>query len=1069
MSQGSEGTRPAVGAFIRTVVRQPGLILLGLAVLGVIAAMIVSDLPIEAFPDVQDTQVQVITQSAGRAPEEVERAISQPLERELAGTPKATRIRSVSITGLSVVTVTFEDGTNDYFARQQVLERIQNADLPDGVSSQLAPLSNAVGEVYRYVLEAPPNMALPQLRALQDWLIRPALRTVPAVADVVSYGGAVRELQVRVDPARLMRYGLTMDELQQAVHGAGENTGAGVLRRGDQSFVIRGLALYRSPEDISAAVITARDGRSVRVGDVAEVAFGERPRSGIVGFTDGQLSRDDIVEGVVQMTKGSNAALVVKAVDERVEQINQRLEREAPGVKLVTIYKRTDLISHTVATVLENLGVGALLVTAILFVFLRRWSASLMVASVIPMALLLAFMCMQLVRVPANLMSLGAVDFGIIIDSAVVLVEALMVKLAHDASADTGLAGGAARLNTLEDTLAGLTKPILFSKAIIIAAFMPIFAFQRVEGRIFTPVALTLSLALAAGLLLTLTQVPALLARWLAKHPLQEKELAWLHRLTSAYQGMLQRLSRSWRVTMACALALLAATLALAPLLGSEFLPKLDEGNIWLTVGISPSSALEHTKGIEREVRKRLETFTEVKAVITQVGRPDDGTDPKGPNNLEILAQLKPREQWRYPDKAALVAQMGASIRTIPGISTNFSQVIQDNVEEALSGAKGEVVAKVFGPDLGVLEGKARQIEQLLRATRGAVDVATIPINGQPELDIQWRRDQLERYGLLANNLNQLVASAIGGVPVGVFYEGQRAFDITVRLQTSARSSIDDIAALPIPVSAADHQAGASPATIPLAQLARIELRNGASRIAREAGERQITVKLNLEGRDLGSFVQEARATVAREVALPVGYRLEWGGQFENQQRAMKRLQTIVPIALLAVITLLVLALKSLRPALLVVSALPFALIGGFAGLALAGLHLSVSAAVGFIAVAGIAVQNSLILVERTQQLIALGQADNALGAVDPAHAAFAAAAERFRPILMTALMAGLGLLPAALSHGIGAETQRPFAVVIVGGIVSATIATLLLLPLVAARWLRTNETIAQPVHTPAH
>ena len=1019
-----------------TVVRQPVLILLAVIVLSVIGAFIVVDLPIEAFPDVQDTQVQVITQVPGRAPEEVERSISQPLERELGGTPRATRIRSVSITGLSVVTATFEDGTNDFFARAQVLERIQNATLPAGIQPQLAPLSNAVGEVFRYVIQAPAAMPRDEIRVLQDWLIRPALRVVPQVADIVSFGGSVRELQVRVDPYKLARYRLTMDDLQKAITAGGDNAGGGLMRRGDQSFVIRGLALYRSAPDLAAAVIAAEDGKPVRVGDVAEVSFGERPRAGIVSHTDKEGNADDVVEGIVQMTKGSNAAVVVKAVDDKIVQINERLAREAPGVKLIPIYRRTDLVGHTVATVVENLLIGAALVLSILFLFLRRWSAALIVACVIPVALLLAFMCMQLMKVPANLMSLGAVDFGVIIDSAVVLIEALMVRLS------AGALSAEDRLKALELTLGQMAKPILFSKLIIIAAFAPIFSFQRVEGRIFTPVALTLSLALAAGLVLTLTLVPALLSKWLAKHPLEEAHLGWMTWLSNHYKSLLEHLTSFTGLVITAALAILIGTVALSPLLGSEFLPKLDEGNIWLTVSLAPSSSLEHTKAIEREVRNILKSYKEVSRVIGQVGRPDDGTDPKGPNNLEILAQLTPRETWAFDNKEALVADMAKKLNVIPGISANFSQVIQDNMEEALSGAKGEVVVKIFGPDLAVLEAKASTVAQILAKLRGAVDVAALPVAGQPEIDIQWRRDQLERYGLLAADLNRLVGSALGGVPVGSFFLGQRSFDITLRLSASARSSIDDISQLPIPLPIPANGAASSLASVPLSSLATVQVRDGASRITREAGERNVTVKLNLSGRDLGSFVAEAQAKVSKEVALPVGYRLEWGGQFENQQRAMKRLGTIVPLACLAVLTLLVLALKALRPALLVVAVLPFALIGGFAGLALAGLHLSVSAAVGFIAVAGIAVQNGLILVERIVE-------------IDHAGAAFEAAAERLRPIIMTALMAGLGLLPAALSHGIGAETQRPFAVVIVGGIVSATIATLLLLPLVAKRWIK--------------
>ncbi len=991
-----------------------------------------SELPIEAFPDVQDVQVQVVTQYLGQAPEEVERSVTLPIEREMSGVPRITQLRSVSMTGLSLVTLTFADGTDDYFARQQVLEKLQGAILPASVQPALAPLSTAVGEVYRYIIEAPEGMSATEVRALQDWSIRPALRMAPGVSDVVSFGGAIREYQVNVNPYALKKFGVTLDQLAQAVGANSANVGGGLLRRGDQALVIRGIGLATGPADIARIAVAARGGRTVLVGDVAEIEIGARPRSGVVAFDD----RDDVIQGIVLMTKGHNPSKVVAEIKTRIADIGKKLPA---GVRMLPIYDRTDLVSHTVRTVEENLAVGALLVIAVLIIFLRNWRAALVVASVIPLSLLGAFVLMHARGVSANLISLGAVDFGIIIDSAVVLVEGLMVKLAADL-ARGGVhhddLGG--RLASLKATAVELGHPILFSKAIIITAFLPIFTFQRVEGRIFAPVALTLTFALFGALLLTLTLVPALLSLALKSKGMAERHIPWMNRLQARYRGLLAWADAHRRAVIGASIAILAATLAAAPLLGSEFLPKLDEGNIWLTIPLAPSAALETTKAMERQVRTILRSYPEVNHVVTQVGRPDDGTDPKGPNNMEFLADLNPRGTWRFGEKAELIADISKRIHAIPGLPTNFSQVIQDNVEEALSGAKGELVVKVYGPDLNELESKAQQIVEILRGIRGATDVGATPISGQTELDIVVDRARIARYGINVSDVNAVIQSALAGNTVNAFYEGDRRFDIVVRLQKPFRDAVDDIAALQVALPG-----GAG--TVGIGDLARIEIRQGAARISREAGERSVAVKLNLAGRDQGSFVDEGQRKVATEVALPEGYRITWGGQFENQQRAQKRLAVIVPISALLIFSLLFWAFGSVRKAVLVLAMVPFVLVGGVGGLALAGLHFSVSAAVGFIAVAGISVQNGVIMVEQIVQRLDHG-AGMAAAVID-------GAAQRLRPILMTALMAGLGLLPAALSHGIGSETQRPFAVVIVGGIVSATLFTLLLLPILFAHF----------------
>jgi heavy metal efflux system protein len=1023
--------------FIDFVLRQWVFVFVLILALMAFGYRALNNLPIEAFPDVQDVQVQIVTQYTGQAPEEVERTVTLPIEREMSGVPHQTQLRSVTITGLSVVTLTFEDGTDDYFARQQVLEKLQNVTLPNGIQPSLAPLTTAVGEIYRYVVEAPKGMSQNEIRALQDWVIRPGLRIVPGVADVVSFGGTVKEYQVQVDPYALKRYGLSIDQVNQALVNNSANVGGGFVKRGDEALVVRGVGLFNSLDDIAHVMLNAKNGRTVLISDVAEVTLGSRPRSGVVAYN----SNDSVVEGIVQMVKGGNAKKVIEALKVRIDQVNAQLPK---GVKVHPIYDRTELINHTVHTVAENLLVGAALVMAILIVFLKDWRAALVVAAVIPLALLFAFIMLDAKGVPANLISLGAVDFGIIIDSAVVLVEALMVRLAMKGSTPVEHVF-TWRLKTLKQTVVDLGHPILFAKAIIIVAFIPIFTFQRVEGKIFSPVALTLSFAMLGAILLTMTFVPALLELIMRRHSLEEKHSAWMDALQERYKKLLAWAKSQYWLVMACSVGALVLTLGIAPMLGSEFLPKLDEGNIWLTITLPTSSALDKTKDIERQVRAILQSYPEVKSVISHVGRPDDGTDPKGPNNMEILADLTPHDTWRFGDKEDLIEDMSNKIKKIPGVPTNFSQVIQDNVEESLSGVKGEIAIKIFGPDLEILKEKSEQVASILRGIRGSADVDAVKISGQTELDIVVDRSKIARLGVSVADVNMAIQTALAGSAANTFYEGDRRFDITLRIKKEYRESVDAIANLQVNLP---NGAG----TIPLDEVADIRIRQGAARISREAGGRNASVKANLLGRDQGSFVAEAQEKVKQQVHLPEGYSMTWGGQFENQQRAVKRLMVIVPITVLLIFSLLFWAFRSVRKASLVLLIVPFTFIGGIVGLAITGLHFSVSAAVGFIAVAGISVQNGVIMVEQMVEL-SKHETSHTICAVE-------GAVSRLRPILMTALMAGLGLLPAALSHGIGSETQRPFAIVIVGGIISATLFTLLLLPLAYPYFVRSEESI---------
>ena len=995
-----------------------------LVIIGIIS---VQNLPIEAFPDVEDVHVGIVTQVPGLAPEEVERVVTLPIEHGMSGVPHLTQMRSVSITGLSVVTLTFSEKTDDYFARQQVLEKLQAVSLPTVYQPTLAPLTTAVGEIFRFLVDAPNDMPPREIRAIQDWKIIPVLRTVPGVADVTSFGGAVKEYQIKLDPYLLKKYGVSIDQVNQALNNNSSNVGGGLMHRGDESLVVRSLGLYRNLDDISQTVISADKGRPILVSDVGQVAISDRPRSGIVAFN----GRDDVIEGIVLMSKGQNPAKVIDALRIKVDEINTKLP---PGVKITPFYDRTSLINHTVHTVTENMIVGAILVVAILIIFLRNWRAALIVAAIIPLSLLFAFIVMDMRGVSANLISLGAVDFGIIIDSAVVLVEALMVKLAlakvdefpHHSTYSW-------RITSLKNTAIEMGRPILFSKVIIILAFLPIFTFQRVEGKIFSPMAFTLSFALLGSILLTLTFVPALMSYLMRRTDMAEKHSDWMQSIQDAYRKILLKVANMRFVVIASSIGLLVASIALSPLLGSEFLPKLDEGNIWLTISMPPSTSLEKTKEIERSIRKILTSYKEVNLVVSHVGRPDDGTDPKGPNNIEILADLKPKDTWKFRNKDALISDMSTKIHQIPGIPTNFSQVIQDSVEEALSGVKGEISVKIFGPDLNVLENEADQVVHVLNSIKGATDVAAIRISGNSELDITLDRTKLARYGMSVNEVNASVQTALAGTAASTFYDGDRRFDVSLRLNQEFRDGLDDIDELPV---ALPNKAG----TIPLSEISDITIKQGASRVAREGVSRIVAIKANLINRDQGSFVKEAMAKVKDQVKLPPGYTMTWGGQFENQQRSMKRLKVIVPLSLMLIFFVLFTAFRSVLNSLLVLLMIPFTLIGGFAGLGLAGLHLSISAAVGFIALAGISVQNGVIMVEQIKHLILEG--------FTVADAILEGAVVRLRPILMTALMAGLGLLPAALSHGIGSETQRPFAVVIVGGLVTATFFTLLLLPL---------------------
>jgi cobalt-zinc-cadmium resistance protein CzcA len=976
------------------------------------------ELPVEAFPDVTDTQVQVITLYPGHAPEEVERQVTLPIEKELNGTPQLTTMRSVSIYGLSVVTLTFADPTDNFFARSQVSERLRQVDVPDGVTPALGPLYTPIGEIYRYVLEADPRAGRSPmaLREVQDWVLERQFRQVAGVADVVSFGGFQRQFQVEVDPARLKGLGLSLRQVTEALQRSNANAGGNYLRRGPEELVIRGLGTLASVDDLRNVAITARGGTPVTVGDVARVSVGAVPRRG-------QVSRDredEVVEGIVLLRKGENPARVLEAIHRKVDELNGGVLPR--GVRIVPYSDRTTLVDHTLRTVLRNLLEGALLVTAVVGLTLVSWRGALVVAAVIPLSLLGSFIYLHARGLSANLLSLGAVDFGIIVDGAVVMVENVF-RRRHE-SPGQPLAG------VVRSAVHEVARPTLFSLGIIIVAYLPIFTLQRVEGRIFSPMANTVASALVGALLFSLTLVPVLSVLALRKE--KERTSPLVTAVERAYAPLLAWAMAHRRTVLAAAALALAGAIGLAVTLGSEFLPELDEGALWVTGTLPPSIALEEAQRLVPRVRAALLEFPEVRTVVAQLGRPEDGTDPSPVSSLQMFVDLRPEGTWKTAaTKEALVAAMEARLRRLPGIDWNFSQPILDNVEEGISGLKGQVAVKLFGDDLDRLSEAAGQVSRAISGVAGVADLAVLQAGQLPQVQITIDRQKIARYGIAVADVDEAIETALGGKVATQLWEGERRFDVRLRLPSADRGQLSAIRDVSVPTPEG--------APIPLSELAEIRIGQGRAAINREANQRFVGIKMNVRGRDLGGFVAEAQEAVRRGVRLPDGVSVTWGGEFENQQRAMRRLALVIPLSILLIFMLLLKAFGHLRAALLVLANIPFALIGGVVGLALTHTNLSVSAAVGFIALIGQAVLNGVLLLSDVEARRAAG--------APVAEAVVGGARARLRAVVMTALLAALGLLPAALSHAIGAETQRPLAIVVIGGLVSATVLTLFVLP----------------------
>jgi cobalt-zinc-cadmium resistance protein CzcA len=1002
---------------VNFALRQPLFVILGTLLFVGAGLAAFKSLPIEAFPDVTDTQVNVITLFPGRAAEEVERQVTIPLEVVLAGIPNSVRMFSHTQFGLSFQILTFNDAANPYFARQQVVERLREADLPPGVQPELAPLSTPIGEVYRYRLKSDTADSR-ELRTLQDWVIVRQLKLIPGVADVVSLGGLIKQYEVNPDLAKLRDYKVTLRQLTEALGRGNSNAGGGYTEQGRQQYLIRGIGLLRSPEEIGNIVVAERNGTPVLVKHVAEVSVGNVPRQGIVGQDD----EDDVTSGIVLMRKGENPSLVLAQLKAKVAQLNDAVLPK--HVKIVPFYDRTWLIERTLKTVFTNLLEGALLVTAVLILFLGNLRAAFIVALLIPLSLLATFLGLTFLGIPANLLSLGAMDFGIIVDGAVIVVENVFRRLGEDANQRLS------RLQKVLDATVEVGRPTLFSMLIIIAAHIPIFTLQRHEGRIFEPMAWSVTSALVGSLFLSLTLVPLLCLWLLPKHvPHEETRIVvWCKR---AYEPALAWALGHRQIIIVGALVALAASLAAVPRLGTEFLPELNEGTIWINAPFPPSVSVSEAREMTRRMRERLLTIPEVKTVMSKAGRPEDGTDPKLINMAEFLVDPKPENEWRPGlTRRKLLDEMERVLEDLPGIDASFSQPIRDNVLESISQIDGQIVIKVFGEDLGALRDLALKTLAAVKDVRGVSRAFVDRLGELPQIQIVIDRAAAARYGLNVSDIEDVVETALGGNAATQLWEGERRFAVVVRLKGAERTFTrmqDVLVSTP------------SGAYIPLSQVAEFRTLSGSMNISRENGTRVLSVGIFIRDRDMGSVVADMKDRVAEQVTLPPGYTMAWSGEFENQERAMARLALIVPLSVLIIFLLLFDAFQSFRSALLIVLNIPFALIGGIFALLATGIPLSVSAAIGFIALFGQAVLNGVVMVSYFNQLRNAG--------ASPYEAVMKGSLVRLRTVLMTGLLAMLGLAPMAISTGIGSETQKPLAVVVIGGLISATILTLIVLP----------------------
>ena len=978
-------------------------------------------LKIEAYPDISDTQVVIVSQYPGRAAEEVEQQVTIPVERALNSVPNVIARRSRTIFGLSVVELTFAYGTNDYFARQVVLEKLRDATLPDSVSPALGPLSTPIGELYRYQLSGGGLNSL-QLRELQDWVVTPRFLQVQGVADVTPFGGLVKQYQIEVDPLALSKYGLAISQILAAVQANNRNAGGALLDNKQQAMVIRGVGQIQTVGDIESIVVTENRGVPIFVRDIARVTLGAAPPTGVFGTNDVSGG----VEGIVLMRRGENPTDVLKGIKEAVEELNST--RLPVGVSLSPIYDRTDLVNNTLSTVSHTLLEGLLIVVVVLIFFLGSFKAALLTAITIPLSLLFAFICMHFSGIPANLLSLGALDFGIIVDATLVMVEHILHTI-HDREGD-----GGSVLEAIRDAALEVERPIFFSLMIIISAYIPLFTLERVERKLFTPMAFTVCYALLGSMLLALTLIPVV-ATYLFRHGAKSWDNPLFRLLAVRYERILQVVVRRPLGMLAASGTVVVGAFALAGALGIEFLPTLDEGVVWVRMVLPPGISIDKSAEIAGRARTLIRQSGEVTLVSSQTGRNDAGTDPYGQNRSEMFVALKPYDTWpEGKNKAKLIEELSARLyRDIPGASFSFTQPIIDTVTEAVTGSAADLAVIISGPDLERLRGIAKDVLEVVKQVPGAADSALEQESDQAQLLIRVNRQEVARYGINVRDVQDVIELAIGGQTATTVFEGERRFDLTVRYVPEARKDMSAIGLILIPTREGGR--------VPLSQLAEIKVVSGASIIARRENKRQITVRTNIRGRDQGGFVADAQKRFEQSIKLPPGYTVAWGGQFENLTRAKARLTFILPITIAIIFVLLFFMFGNAAYAGVVMMNVPFSLVGGFLFLYLRNINLSVSAAVGFISLFGVAVMSGVLVVAEINRR---RRSDPDLPVTE---AIVQGALSQLRPVLLMVLVALLGMVPAARASGIGSDVQRPLATVVVGGLLSTLLLTLLALP----------------------
>jgi cobalt-zinc-cadmium resistance protein CzcA len=1027
-------------------------------------------LPVEAYPDVANNYVNIITQWPGRSAEDVEQQVTVPMENAMAGIPHMTHLRSTTLAGLSSVTMIFDDDSVDDWNREKVLERMSQVTLPTGIQPQIGTDWSPVGQIYWYTLRSTnPNYDTMALKSIEDWQLEKAFRSVPGVVDVSSFGGVTREYQITVDPEKLISYGLSLQQVQQQIAANNVNAGGSFIEQGEQQINVQEVGLFTSVHDIEQTVLKASNGTALRISDIGTVQQGPKIRLGQIGKTckpsagtcephtaepkaflrdDGKLVDDnDVVEGTLLLQKGDNSDAVLEAIHAKVNELNN--QTLPPGVKIVPFLDRSDLLKLTTHTVLENLTIGIILVALILFIFLGNVRGALIVSITIPFSLLFASICLDLRHIPANLLSLGALDFGMVVEGAVVMIENIVRNLSHKREYEITV------LQQIRESAHEVQRPVFYSIAIIITAYLPIFTLQAVEGRLFKPMAWTVAFALLGALLFSMLIAPVI-ASFMFPKGASEWENPLMVWLTKRYrQGAAWAIEHKF-VPIGAAVLLLAlgGYLMFSDAIGSEFLPHLDEGAIWVRGSLAPSEGPTAALGVANKTRVLLASFPEVTQVVSQTGRPDDGTDTTGFFNTEYFVDLKPKKEWRpafHENKEELIAAMDRELEKSPGVVWNFSQPISDNVEEAVSGVKGELAVKLYGSDLRVLEAKGDQIVQVMSGIKGVADLGLFHVIGQPNLEYIVDRTAAARYGInvadIQNAIEGAVGGTIGGAPVTQVLDGEARYDVTVRYSPMYRSTPDAINSIRLLASSGER--------VSLSQLTTVKVVDGAESVGREGGQRYIALKYSVRNRDLGTTVEEAIAKVNKKVSLPPGYHLDWAGEYESQKRSSARLLLVCPLTVLLIFLILYGMFGSFKWASLVLANVAIAPVGGLVALWLTHTRLSVSSGVGFLALFGVSVQTGIIMLECINQMRV-----NGYGVKE---AALEGAVIRLRPIMMTMLVATLGLLPAALSHGIGSDSQRPFAIVIVGGLVGALAMGVFLLPTLYVWVARSTDVLPQP------